>query len=110
MSAPPPQGGDTRPLDSLTVDEVCRLLAFLELHKFVSQFREEGFNGDALAAATDQDLQDVGMKIGANRTRLLNRVKEFVANGVPAKAIGRCPEPWCPFLAAPTPPSPLHVI
>jgi hypothetical protein len=70
---------------------VCRLLAFLELHKFVSQFREEGFNGDVLAAATDQDLQDVGMKMTVHRTRLLNLVKELVANGVPAKAIGCCP-------------------
>ena len=68
-------------------------MAFLELHKFVSQFREEGFNGEALAGASDQDLQDLGMKIRANRTRLLNRVKDFLANGVPPAAIGRCPEP-----------------
>jgi len=93
MSAYPPQGGDTRPLASLTVDEVCRLLALLELGKAAEMFREAEFNGEALAAATDQDFQDVGMKIGANRTRLLNRVKELVANGVPAKAIGRCPKP-----------------
>jgi len=56
-------------------------------------FREAEFNGEVLAVASGQDLQDVGMKIGANRTRLLTRVKEFVANGVPAKAIGRCPKP-----------------
>ena len=44
------------------------------------------------------------MKIGTNRARLLNRVKEFVANGVPAKAIGCCPSSWCPLLSAPTHP------
>ena len=67
---------------------MCRLLAFLQLAKAAEMFREAEFNGEALAAATDQDFQDVGMKIGANRTRLLNRVKGFVANGVPATAIG----------------------
>jgi hypothetical protein len=91
MIAHPPQGGGTRPLASLTVDEVCRLLAFLELGKAAEMFREAEFNGEDLAAATDQDLQDVGMKMTVHRTRLLNRVKEFVANGVPAKAIGCCP-------------------
>jgi hypothetical protein len=93
MSAPPPQGADTRPLASLTVDEVCRLLHSIELGNSAPKFREADFDGEALAGATDQDLQDVGMKIGAIRMRLLNRVKEFVANGVPAKAIGRCPKP-----------------
>ena len=93
MSAPSPQGADPRPLVSLTVDEVCRLLACLELAKAAEMFREAELNGEALAGATDQDLQDVGMKIAVNRTRLLNRVEEFVANGVPAKAIGRCPKP-----------------
>jgi len=91
MSAPTPQGADTRPLASLTVAEVCRLLAFLELAKAAEMFREAEFNGEDLAAAADQDLQDVGMKMAVHRTRLLNRVKEFVANGVPAKAIGCCP-------------------
>ena len=94
MSPPPPQGGDTqggdtRPLATLTVDEVCRLLAFIELGSSVPK----DFNGEDLAAASDKDLKDAGMKIDANRTRLLNRVKEFVANGVPAKAVGRCPKP-----------------
>ena len=91
MIAHPSQGGGTRPLASLTIDEVCQLLASLQLAKAAEMFREAEINGDALAAATDQDLQDLGIKIGANRTRLLNRVKEFVANGVPAKAIGCCP-------------------
>ena len=104
MSAHPPQGGGTRPLASLTIDEVCRLLSFLELGKAAEMFRDADFNGEALAGASDQDLQDVGMKIGTNRARLLNRVKEFVANGVPAKAIGCCPSSWCLLLSAPTHP------
>ena len=93
MSAPPPQGGDTRLIASLTVDEVCRLLAFLELGNSATKFREADFNGEALARASDQDLQEIGMVPRANRLRLLNSVKEFVANGVPAKAIGCYPEP-----------------
>jgi hypothetical protein len=104
MSAHPPQGGGTRPLASLTIDEVCRLLSFLELGKAAEMFRDADFNGEALAAATDQDLQDVGMKLTVNRARLLNRVKELVANGVPAKAIGCCPSSWCLLLSAPTHP------
>jgi len=83
----------TRPLVSLTVDEVYRLLAFLELGTAAEMFRKADFNGEALAGASGQDLRDVGMKIGANRTHLLNRIKEFVAHGVPAEAIGRCPKP-----------------
>ena len=99
MSPPPPQGddtpggdtpgGDTRPLADLTVDEVCRLLAFLKL----GNSAPKDFNGEDLAAASDQDLKDAGMKIGANRTRLLKCVKKFVANGVPTKAIGCSPKP-----------------
>jgi len=91
MSAPPPQGGDTRSLASLTVDEVCHLLAFLELGNSATKFREADFNGEALAEASDQELKEIGIVSGANRKRLLNRVKEFLANGVPAKAIGCCP-------------------
>ena len=110
MSAPPPQGGDTRPLASLTVDEVCRLLHSIELGKAAEKFRGSEFNGESLALATDGDLLELGVTPGANRKKLLARVAEWVANGVPAKAIGCCPKPRCPFLAAPTPPSPLHVI
>ena len=93
MSPPLPQGGDTRPLASLTVDEVCHLLAFLELGNSATKFREADFNGQALAEASDQELKDIGIVSGANRKRLLHHVKEFVANGVPATAIGRCPAP-----------------
>jgi hypothetical protein len=98
MSPPPPQdgdtqGGDTRPLATLTVDEVCRLLAFLELGNSVPKFREADFNGRALAGASDQELKEIGIVSSANRARLLHSVKEFVANGVPTTAIGRCPAP-----------------
>jgi len=93
MRPPPQQDADTRPLVSLTVDEVCHLLAFLELGNSATKFREADFNGEALAGASDKELKDIGMVSGANRTRLLHRVKEFVANGVPATAIGRCPKP-----------------
>ena len=69
------------------------MLAFLELGNSATKFREADFNGEALADASDQELKDIGIVSGANRKRLLHRVEEFVANGVPATAIGRCPEP-----------------
>jgi hypothetical protein len=72
---------------------VCKLLHSIELGNSVPKFRGADFNGEALAGASDQELKEIGIVSGANRTRLLNRVKDFLANGVPAAAIGRCPEP-----------------
>ncbi|KAJ1472259.1 hypothetical protein T484DRAFT_1841005 [Baffinella frigidus] len=86
-------GGAPRLLDSLTVEEVCRLLYFLGLGDSAPKFRDADFKGKDLAGASDQDLENIGMVTAVNRTRLLKRVEEFVANGVPTKAIGEARSP-----------------
>ncbi|KAJ1473729.1 hypothetical protein T484DRAFT_1835054, partial [Baffinella frigidus] len=49
----------TRQLKSLTVDEVCTLLANLDMGKHVEGFRALPVNGAVLDTVDDEDLQQV---------------------------------------------------
>jgi hypothetical protein len=52
-------GVATRTLASLSVEEVCALLHRLDLGKYDAGFRAFPVNGSVLAAAEEQDLEEV---------------------------------------------------
>mmetsp|Transcript_53759 Transcript_53759/g.128145 ORF Transcript_53759/g.128145 Transcript_53759/m.128145 type:complete len:349 (+) Transcript_53759:204-1250(+) len=85
-----------RKLASLSVDEVCTVLASLEMGKYEAGFRAGPVSGAILAHVDDAGLREVGMEAGMHRRALLQHVDEFRAGGVPlellAKAGGVQPE------------------
>ncbi|KAJ1469721.1 hypothetical protein T484DRAFT_1850640, partial [Baffinella frigidus] len=73
----------TRKLASLSVAEVCGLLPALDLGKYAAAFRAFPVNGSQLGVAADEDLEEVGVASGMHRRALLQRVQQFLEDGVP---------------------------
>jgi SAM domain (Sterile alpha motif) len=85
----------TRPLVSLSEDEVCSLLAKIDLGRYKEVVIHWGIDGSALAAAEHaDDLTEIGMSLLHSR-RLLEKVITWRTEGVPptdlivAKAVNR---------------------
>eukprot|EP00290_Baffinella_frigidus_P005559 CAMPEP_0180116170 /NCGR_PEP_ID=MMETSP0986-20121125/218_1 /TAXON_ID=697907 /ORGANISM="non described non described, Strain CCMP2293" /LENGTH=292 /DNA_ID=CAMNT_0022054911 /DNA_START=199 /DNA_END=1077 /DNA_ORIENTATION=- len=77
----------TRQLKSLTVDEVCTLLANLDMGKHVEGFRALPVNGAVLDTVDDEDLQQVGVEARMHRKALLKHVETFQVFGVPPELL-----------------------
>ncbi|KAJ1480464.1 hypothetical protein T484DRAFT_1810684, partial [Baffinella frigidus] len=76
-----------RKLASLSVDEVCTVLASLGLGKYEAGFRELPVSGAILATVDDADLREAGMDAGMHRKALLRHIQEFQAGGVPPELL-----------------------
>jgi len=77
--------GPTLPFDSLTTDEVCKLLNKIGMGKYTSLFIENGVNGSILCEITSpEDLKDCSIYMpGPVARSLLSSIKDFKEKGVP---------------------------
>ena len=82
-AVPAPPHSPARKLDSLSAEEVCTLVFYLDLGKYEARFRNYPVNGAMLAKAKDAQLRELGVEAEMHREELLRRIEEFVATGVP---------------------------
>ena len=78
----------TRKLETLTVNEVGKLLEGIELGLYASAFKAEQISGSDLVAATEEDLEEIGV-IRLHRRRIVEKAAEFAQTGVPIALIGQ---------------------
>jgi hypothetical protein len=84
-NSPPPQPKkDTKPLSSLTVEEVSALLLSLRLGKFVDQLRENEVDGATLALCkSETEIVEAGVSMQLKARVLLAKIQEYKVEGVP---------------------------
>jgi Ca2+/Na+ antiporter len=78
--------GSTKPFDSLTTDELCKLLNKIGyIGMYTSQFIENGVNGSMLCEVTSpEDLKDCSIYLpGPVARSLLSSIQGFKEKGVP---------------------------
>jgi hypothetical protein len=77
--------GPTMPFDSLSTEEVCKLLSKIGIGKYTSQFIETHVNGSILCEITSpEDLKDCSIYLpGPVARSLLSSIKDFKEKGVP---------------------------
>ena len=77
-----PEGA--RALDSLSAYEVALLLHTLELGRYADGFMALPVRGADLDAATEHDLEEVGMSVALHRRTLFAQIADFRVDGVSA--------------------------
>lgn len=85
-STPPPNPPkkDTRPLNSLSVDDVSTLLHTLKLGKFVAQLKENEIDGAALAMCKSEDeIVEIGVSMQLKARVLYGKIQVYKVEGVP---------------------------
>ncbi|GMI59982.1 hypothetical protein ScalyP_jg9616 [Parmales sp. scaly parma] len=90
---PPRLGGSrTRALSSLNVEEVSTLLKRIELPSVVELFQTARVDGSLLGEIKEEDLKTdkEGLKVDSRlqRTKLLKKIGDFKAYGVPSDMVG----------------------
>ena len=93
-----PDSAPKRPLSSLSVDEVGALLCHLDLGKHADASIAESVNGAHLSgllepasssASAEDDLRELGMKLGMRRKAFLKRLAQFLQrDGVTPPLLG----------------------
>ena len=92
-----PDSAPKRPLSSLSVDEVGALLCHLDLGKHADAFIAESVNGAHLSgllepasssASAEDDLRELGMKLGMQRKAFLKRLAQLQRDGVTPPLLG----------------------
>jgi hypothetical protein len=75
---------DTKPLSSLSVEEVSMLLHSLRLGKFVDQLRENEVDGATLALCkSEEEIVEVGVSMQLKARVLLAKIQVYRVEGVP---------------------------
>ena len=77
----------TRPLESLSVAEVGTLLGHLDLGRYSDLFAAESVNGAHLMEVEEDDLKEMGMKLGMHRKAFLKQVALLKMSGVPVQQL-----------------------
>ena len=77
-----PAREETRKLESLSPDEVSKLLQHLNLEAYVMPLRALPMTGADLAESNVDDLKDAGVSFRPHRTRLFEAVQELKSTGV----------------------------
>ena len=93
-----PDSAPKRPFSSLSVDEVGALLCHLDLGKHADASIAESVNGAHLSgllepasssASAEDDLRELGMKLGMRRKAFLKRLAQFLQrDGVTPPLLG----------------------
>jgi hypothetical protein len=63
--------------DKSSVSDVSAFLKQHDLSKWISLFKEEEINGEALLMMTDEDLVDVGVAKAFDRKRIMKKINDL---------------------------------
>ena len=83
----------TRPIDSLTPEDVTALLRGLDLGQYANAIAIARVGGADLNAASDDDLCELGIVLGLHRRKLRGHLDDFERTGVPTALVPQAQQP-----------------